>query len=82
MTSVVAVGTVELGEQEGPTMSFIFRKSKKVGPLRVTASKRGLSVSTGVPGARASAGTGGRRRTSVGIPGSGMRWQKTWTKRR
>jgi len=49
-----------------------FRKSKKIGPFRITASKGGLSVSGGVPGARVSANTKGEVRRTVGIPGTGI----------
>lgn len=49
-----------------------FRKSKKVGPVRVTASKRGISTSVGVKGARVTKGADGRTRTTVGIPGTGI----------
>lgn len=49
-----------------------FRKSKKFGPFRLTATSRGLSVSGGVPGARISANTRGEVRRTVGIPGSGI----------
>jgi hypothetical protein len=56
-------------------MGFMFRKSKKFGPLRVTASKRGLSTSIGVPGARLTKGPNGKRAT-LSVPGSGLRWTK------
>ncbi|MCW2598877.1 MAG: hypothetical protein JWM02_706 [Frankiales bacterium] len=44
----------------------------KFGPLRVTASKSGLSVSGGVPGARVSVNSKGEGRRTVGLPGSGL----------
>lgn len=53
-------------------MAWQFRKSKKIGPFRITASKRGFSASGGVPGARISANTRGEVRRTVGIPGSGI----------
>ncbi len=53
-------------------MGWIFRKSKGFGIFRITASKRGLSVRTGVPGAHVSVNTRGEVRESVGIPGSGL----------
>lgn len=49
-----------------------FRKSKKMGPLRVTASKSGVSYSTGVKGARITKGADGKVRGTVGIPGTGV----------
>jgi len=49
-----------------------FRKSKKIGPLRVTVSKSGISTSAGVKGARVSLGADGKVRRTVAIPGSGI----------
>lgn len=55
-------------------MGFQMRKSFKVAPgVRLTASKSGISASTGVPGARVSKSTSGRTTKTVGIPGSGIR---------
>ncbi len=53
-------------------MGWIFRKSKGFGIFRITASRRGLSVRTGVPGAHVSVNTRGDVHESVGIPGSGL----------
>lgn len=53
-------------------MGLNFRKSKKVGPFRFTVSKRGVSASAGVPGARITKSSTGRTTTTVGIPGSGL----------
>jgi hypothetical protein len=58
-------------------VAFYFRKSKKLGPLRVTASKRGLSVSGGAGGLRTSKSTTGRRTTTVRAPGTGAFWRKS-----
>jgi hypothetical protein len=49
-----------------------FRKSKKVGPLRLTLSPRGLSTSGGVPGLRVSANSRGEVRRTVSVPGTGI----------
>lgn len=49
-----------------------FRKSKKFGPFRLTATKTGLSLSGGVPGARVSMNTRGEVRRTVGLPGTGI----------
>lgn len=49
-----------------------FRKSKKFGPFRLTASTRGLSASAGVPGARASINTRGEVRRTISVPGAGI----------
>lgn len=59
-------------------MAFRFRRSKKVGPFRLTATKSGLSLSAGVPGARMSVNTRGQTRRTTGIPGSGI-YQTTVT---
>lgn len=53
-------------------MSIQFRKSKKIGPFRLTASKSGLSVSAGVPGARVSVNSRGDVRRTVSLPGTGI----------
>jgi hypothetical protein len=58
-------------------MAFHFRRSKKVGPLRITASKRGLSVSGGAGGVRSSKSTTGRRTSTVRVPGTGVFWRKS-----
>jgi hypothetical protein len=60
-------------------MAFRFRRSKSFlgGLLRITAGKRGLSLSVGVPGARASVNTSGRQTTTVGIPGTGLSWSRS-----
>lgn len=49
-----------------------FRKSKKIGPLRLTVTPRGLSTSVGVKGARVSVNSRGEVRRTVGIPGTGI----------
>jgi hypothetical protein len=53
-------------------MGFQFRKSKKIGPFRITASGAGISFSAGVPGARVTKRADGRTQTTIGIPGSGL----------
>lgn len=58
-------------------MSWQFRRSRKVGPLRITASKRGLSASFGAGGARTSRSTTGRRTTSFRLPGTGAFWRRS-----
>lgn len=49
-----------------------FRKSTKLGPFRLTASKSGLSVSGGVKGARVSVNSKGEVRRNLSIPGTGI----------
>jgi hypothetical protein len=55
-------------------MPFSFRKSKSLGPLRLTLGKRGVGVSAGARGARLSRSATGRRTVSFG--NRGLRWWK------
>lgn len=58
-------------------MPFRFRRSARLGPLRFNFAKSGLSsISLGGPGASFNipvARSGGAR-TTVGLPGTGLRW--------
>ena len=54
-------------------MGFYFRKSKKVGPVRLNFSKSGVGVSTGVKGARISFGPRG---TYVNVGRNGVYYRK------
>ena len=57
-------------------MGFRVHKSLRIAKgLRLNLSKSGIGLSVGVPGARYSVHSSGRRTTSVGIPGSGVRYQ-------
>jgi hypothetical protein len=49
-----------------------YRKSKKVGPFRLTVSQRGISTSVGAGPVRISRGADGRVRRTVRIPGTGI----------
>src|SRR3954471_1841476 len=53
-------------------MAFRFRKSMKIGGLRITATKSGLSLSGGVRGFRVAVNGKGQLRRTVGIPGTGL----------
>jgi len=57
-------------------MGFRFRKSKKIGPVRVTLSKSGLSYSVGVKGFRVTKTASGRVRTTASLPGTGIGYVK------
>ena len=57
---------------EGEYVSWRFRRSTKIGPFRLTATKRGFSTSVGVPGARIGINTKGQVRATGGIPGTGI----------
>jgi hypothetical protein len=56
-------------------MGLIFRKSFKIAPgVRLTVSKRGMSVSAGPKGAKLSTNTRGEKRASLGW--KGLFWRK------
>jgi hypothetical protein len=58
-------------------MAWYFRTSRKLGPVRLTASKSGLSVSAGGKGVRQTVSTRGRRTTTWSLPGTGIFWRKS-----
>ncbi|MCL2533161.1 MAG: DUF4236 domain-containing protein [Nocardiaceae bacterium] len=49
-----------------------FRKSKKLGPVRLTVSTRGVGISAGAGPLRVSRGADGKVRRTVRIPGTGI----------
>lgn len=53
-------------------MAWQFRKTKTFGPIRLSASKRGLGVSGGAGPLRVSRGADGKLRRTVRIPGTGL----------
>lgn len=53
-------------------MGFSYRKSFKAGPIRVTASKSGISYSAGVKGARITKRANGKVTTRLTAPGTGL----------
>jgi len=58
-------------------MGFRFRRSARLGPLRLNFSKGGLSsISVGGRGASFNipVARGGGARTTVGVPGTGLSW--------
>lgn len=55
-------------------MGMRYRKSIKMGPVRINASKSGVGWSVGTKGARYTKTANGRTRTTVGIPGTGLSW--------
>jgi hypothetical protein len=58
-------------------VGWSFRRSKKVGPFRITVGKTGVGVSVGAGGARVGIGADGRKRASVSIPGTGVAYRAT-----
>ncbi len=57
-------------------MGLRYRKSKKLGPVRLTLSKSGLGASIGVKGFRVTKTATGRVRTTASIPGTGISYVK------
>jgi hypothetical protein len=49
-----------------------FRRSKRVGPFRISASKTGMSISGGVKGARVSVNSKGQAHRTTSIPSTGF----------
>jgi hypothetical protein len=62
-------------------MGFSYRKSFKAGPIRITASKSGVSYSTKVAGVRVTKRANGRVTTSTSLPG-GVRYTTSGGKKR
>ena len=65
---------VWVGMTGGAAMGFGYRKSVKMGPFRMTASKSGVSYSVGVKGARVTKRANGRVQTTLSVPGTGLRY--------
>lgn len=53
-------------------MGTRFRKSKKIGPLRINISNSGVSYSIGAKGARVTKRADGKIQTTTSIPGTGI----------
>lgn len=49
-----------------------YRKSKKIGPFRITASQRGISASAGYGPARITRRADGRIQRTIRVPGAGI----------
>ncbi len=58
-------------------MGWRFRRSKSLGPVRLTLSKGGVGVSIGGRGARIGLGADGKSRATLSIPGTGIAYQTT-----
>lgn len=63
-------------------MGFKFRKSIKMGPVRVNLSKSGVGYSVGGKGFRVTKKAGGGTRTTVGIPGTGISYSTSSSKKK
>jgi hypothetical protein len=57
-------------------MGFGFRRTKKLGPFRVTLTQRGVSGSAGAGPVRIGRSSAGRRTRSVRI-GKGLFWRRS-----
>ncbi len=55
-------------------MGWSFRRSVNMGPFRVNFSKSGVGYSVGGGGFRTGVRAGGRRYSSMSIPGTGIRY--------
>lgn len=60
-------------------MGLRFRKSVKVGPMRVNISKSGVGYSVGTKGYRVTKKAGGGIRTTASIPGTGISYVKDYS---
>ena len=58
-------------------MGFQFRKTIKLGIFNINLSKSGIGVSAGVKGFRVGGSPNGTRRTTLSIPGTGIRYVTT-----
>lgn len=58
-------------------MGFSYRKSVRMGPFRVTASKSGVSYSAGAKGVRVTKRANGKVQTTISAPGTGLRYTTT-----
>ena len=61
-------------------MGFRFRKSKKIGPVRINVSKKGIGWSCGNKWFRYTKKAGGGSRTTTSIPGTGISYVKDYGK--
>jgi hypothetical protein len=58
-------------------MGWSFRRSINLGPFRINISKSGISYSFGLAGFRTGVNAKGRKYTSMSVPGTGLRYEKT-----
>lgn len=64
-------------------MGLNFRKSINLGGgVKLNLSKSGVGISAGVPGARVSKQANGNVRTTFSIPGTGISYTKTKSKKK
>lgn len=59
-------------------MAMRYRKSINLGGgVRLNLNKKSIGLSAGGKGMRYSVNSSGRRMTTLGLPGSGLRWQSS-----
>ncbi|AXU74139.1 tetratricopeptide repeat protein [Clostridioides difficile] len=64
-------------------MGFNFRKSINLGGgFKLNLGKKSVGISAGVKGARVSVNSKGRKSATLSIPGTGISYTKTSTKKR
>ena len=64
-------------------MGFNFRKSINLGGgLKLNLGNKSVGISAGVKGARVSVNSKGRKSATLSIPGTGISYTKTSTKKR
>ncbi|EQF27292.1 TPA: DUF4236 domain-containing protein [Clostridioides difficile] len=64
-------------------MGFNFRKSINLGGgVKLNLGKKSVGISAGVKGARVSVNSKGRKSATLSIPGTGISYTKTSTKKR
>ena len=60
-------------------MGLRYRKSIKLGPMRINLSKSGIGWSVGVKGARFTKKANGGYRTTMSVPGTGVSYVKDYS---
>jgi hypothetical protein len=57
-------------------MSWRFRRTLNIGPIRFTLEKTGIGISVGTRGLHIGRSPNGKLYVSAGIPGTGFYWRK------
>ena len=61
-------------------MSWRFRRTFNIGPIRFTLEKTGIGISIGTRGLHIGRSPNGKLYVSAGIPGTGFYWRKDLSK--
>jgi len=75
-----AIGFLDRRDRRGrlhavQAMGFSYRKSIRLGPFRINASKAGVGWSVGTRGVRTTVTPSGRRYTTFSVPGTGLSYR-------